>query len=325
MIKRLISVCAGTYNEEDNIEFAWQRITAVMKDLDNYEYEIIFSDNDSKDNTRKLLRELCQRDSHVKAIFNSRNFGPSRSGMNMITASNGDAVIVLPADMQDPPELIPEFIKYWEEGYPLVLGQREGSANSRVDRGLRSIYYSIIDRFSDVPQKRQVSGFGLYDRSVINKLDEINDYNTDIRFQLADLGYRTKLIPYEQSKRKYGKSSYNWYRFFDFGLISLLSTSRKPLRIMTMLGLVASLVFFFIGVFYLIAKLIFWDNFIAGSAPILIGVFFIGSVQVLFLGMLGEYIGLIDARIRSRGHPYVVEDERINFNTEHDDATDEVV
>lgn len=316
MERRKISICIGTYNEEGNVENAYARTTAVMRELLEYDYEILFSDNDSKDKTRELIRELAGKDRHVKAIFNSRNFGPGRSGRNMINNATGDAVVVMPCDMQDPPEMIPDFIKYWQEGYPVVMGQKESSENGVFDRFLRKIYYGIIDKLSEVPQQKQVTGFGLFDRSVICDLSRSNDTETSMRHLLADLGYRTKLLPYTQAARTAGKSSYNLYRFIDFGILSMCSTSRKPLYLMTMMGCVAAAISFVIGLVYLIYKLVFWESFAAGSTPVLIGVFFLGSVQLFCLGLIGEYVGIMSERVKSQNRPLVTEDERINFDDE---------
>ncbi|MEG1517378.1 MAG: glycosyltransferase family 2 protein [Raoultibacter sp.] len=316
MDKKKISICIGTFNEEGNVENAYERVTAVMQALPAYDYEILFSDNDSQDNTRPLIRELAAKDKRVKAIFNSRNFGSGRSGRNMINNSTGDGVVVMPCDLQDPPEMIPDFVKYWEEGYPVVMGQKAESKNNAFDRFLRKTYYAIIDYFSEVPQVKQVTGFGLFDRCVIDELARTNDTETSMRHLIADLGYRTKLLPYTQAKRTAGKSSYNLYRFVDFGIMSLCSTSRKPLFMMTMLGCIASCISFLIGIVYLVYKLVFWDSFVAGSTPVLIGVFFLGSVQLFCLGLIGEYIGIISERLKSSVRPLVTEDERINFDSE---------
>lgn len=314
MGRKKISICIGTFNEEGNIEAAYARTTEVMRDLSDYDYEILFSDNDSKDKTRELIRGLAAKDPRVKAIFNSRNFGPDRSGRNMINNATGDAVVVMPCDMQDPPEMIPEFVRYWEEGFPVVMGQKESSENGPIDRFLRKIYYDIIDKLSEIPQQKQVTGFGLFDRQVVFELSRNNDTETAMRHLLADLGFRTKLIPYTQAKRTAGKSSYNLYRFIDFGILSVCSTSRKPLFLMTMVGCFASAISFAIGLVYLIYKLIFWDSFAVGSTPVLIGVFFLGSVQLFCLGLIGEYIGIMSERIKSQHRPLVTEDERINFD-----------
>lgn len=306
-----VSVCIPCYNEEKNIETAYERVKKVLETLDHYEWEIIFEDNASKDDTVSILRKLADSDKRVKVILNTRNFGPYRSAKNCCFSATGDAVICIACDMQDPPELIPEFLKYWEEGYLLVLGQKLSSKESPVKYKLRSLYYKIIKTFSDVPQTEQITGFGIVDRKVYQQVKELDEPEMAFRNLVAELGYEVKKIPYEQEKRKEGKSSYNIWRYLDFAITSLVRTSFVPLRLATLLGVFCSFISFVIGVVYLIYKLIYWDSFMVGMAPLVIGIFFFGSVQLFFIGLLGEYIGMILRKVTKR--PIVVEKERINF------------
>lgn len=306
-----VSVCIPCYNEEKNVVTAYERVKKVMETQDNYEWEIIFEDNASKDDTVSILRELAASDERVKVILNTRNFGPYRSAKNCCFSATGDAVVSVACDMQDPPELIPEFLKYWEQGYPLVLGQKLSSKENPVKYKLRSLYYKIIKTFSDVPQTEQITGFGVVDRKVWQQIKELDEPEMAFRNLVAELGYEMKKIPYEQEKRKAGKSSYNVWRYLDFAITSLVRTSFVPLRLATIMGMFCAFVSFIIGVVYLIYKLIYWDSFVVGMAPLVIGIFFLGSIQLFFIGLLGEYIGVILRKVTKR--PIVVEKERINF------------
>ena len=313
MHRKLISICVATFNEVDNVVGIYSRISKSIESLSAYDFEIIFYDNDSQDDTRKLIRELCDKDKRVKAIFNSRNYGPGRSSRNALMATRGDVVISVAGDQQDPPELIPEFIRHWEQGYPVVFGQKTSSENKRFDWFARSFFYWVIKRLSDTPPLSQVTGFGLLDRSVVDVLNKMRDSETPIRYLIPDLGFRVKLIPYVQDRREKGRSSYNLYKRLSFGILAICISSRKPLRFMTISGFLFSVTSLLIGMVYLVYKLLNWNSFSAGAAPLLIGVFFIGSVQLFCLGLIGEYVGIITEGLRSKGRPMVVEDERINF------------
>ncbi len=313
--RKKITVCVPCFNEEGNIDNAYARITKVMQGLPEYDYEIIFADNNSTDRSRELIRDICERDrAHAKAIFNEQNMGPGRSGNNLVFSSSGDAVAIIPCDLQEPPELIPQFIEWWEKGYKLVMGQKQDSELSKVNKGSRGLYYKIIDIFSDYPEYPQVTGFGLMDISVVRTFQRMGEPVTEWRHLFAECGYDVKLIPYKQAARTAGKSSYNLWRFLDHGILSLCTTSRKPLRWMTLLGLAAAVLAFIVGIVYLVLKIINWNNMDMGTAPILIGVFFIGAVQLFCIGMLGEYIGIVSERVKSKERPLVIERERINFD-----------
>lgn len=310
-----ISVCIACYNEEENIYPMYAAATKQMeKFTDRYDYEILFADNDSKDGTRDILRSIAKNDKHVKVIFNTRNFGPMRSGTNCERRATGDVIVELPCDFQVPPELIEEYLKLWEEGNLIVCGQKFESEENKFKFFLRKVYYKIIKIFSDTPQYDQLCGLMVIDRKIVDVMRQVDEPEMSFRHLIAELGYKIKLVPYKQQKRKAGKSSYNIYRYFDFAITSLINTSYLPLRLSVILGLGISIICFIIGVVYLIYKLIHWDTFNAGIAPVLIGIFFLGAVQLFFLGILGEYIGMILKKTRK--YPIVVEEEVINFDNE---------
>lgn len=304
-----ISFVIACYNEVGNIEELVNRIINAMS-RESYKYEIIFADNASSDGTQDILRKLANKNKQIKIILNNRNYGPTKSPRNALRHASGDVVIGLAADLQDPPELIPQFIREWEKGYKLVYGQKLSSDEGIVKHSLRSLYYNIIDFFSEIPQYKHLSGITLHDKGV---LDEMLNADPDIpfRYLIAEMGYPVKLIPYKQNKRKSGKSSYNINRYFNFAINSLISTSTIPLRIATICGCFMVAICFIIGLIYLIMKLRNWDQFSAGTAPMLIGVFFLGSVQILFIGLIGEYIGAILKKL-TKQMP-VIEKELINF------------
>lgn len=307
-----ISVCIPTYNEEDNVIPAYEKVSEVLKSLNSYDYEIIFEDNDSRDKTQEIIRGVCKDDKKVKAIFNESNYGPTRSNKNCLYNSSGDAIITLPCDLQEPPEMIPEFVSFWEQGNKVVWGQKTGSEENKVKFFLRKVYYSIIRSFSEVEQYNQTTGFGLMDREVIESIKKYDDLKISYRHLIPELGYHVKLVPYTQRKRQHGKSSYSISRYYDFAITSFVRTSLKPIRIVTLIGGIVALLSLIVGFVYLVLKLLFWKMFAAGQAPIVISVFFLGAVQLFVTGILGEYIGIITERITKR--PFVIEKERINFD-----------
>ncbi len=310
-----ISICIACYNEAGNIRELVERITRVMT-KEQYEYEMIFSDNASIDGTQEILKELAGNDTRIKVIINSRNYGPTKSGKNALKHAVGEGVIGIASDLQDPPELIPRFLREWENGYKLVYGQKEGSEEGIIKYKLRDLYYNIINLFSDLPQYKHISGIALYDKSV---LKEMLCADPDIAFRhlIPELGYPVKLIPYKQNKRKSGKSSYNVARYFNFAMDSLISTSTAPLRVATVLGCIMSFLSFIVGIIYLVMKLKHWHQFTMGTAPMVIGMFFLGSVQLLFIGLVGEYVGAVLRKV-TKQLP-VIEKELINFDDEQED------
>lgn len=310
-MRKKVSINVPCYNEEDNVKPMAEALSRIMQSLD-YDYEIIFRDNCSRDATRERLRELAAKDKHVKAIMLNRNYGTGGRGRRMrLGYSTGDVIIHIACDFQEPPELIPEFIRYWEQGYKVVAGQKTGSKEGKIKYFLRHVYYKIMNAFSDIPQYEHMSGIMLYDREVMEEILKI-DEDIVLRNALADMGYEVKLIQYVQEKRRSGKSSYNVWRYLNFALNSLVNTSTAPLRLMTVAGFCMSIVSFLLGVFYFIMKLTLWYRFSAGMAPVLIGMLFLGSVQLLFMGVLGEYIGAILRKVSRQ--PDVIVSEKLNLD-----------
>lgn len=337
---KLITVLTPCFNEAANVSIVQERIAAVMNDLGRklgstsareipggtelnaeisrvtseelvYDYAHIFIDNASTDETQKELRKLAANDPRVKVIINQRNFGHVRSPFYGLLHSPGDAVIVIAADLQDPPELIPEFVKKWREGFLIAVGQKVNSKEPPLLFALRRFYYRLTRRLADVNLLENVTGFGLYDRKVIEAFRALDDPYPYVRGLIAELGYPVARIPYEQPKRVRGISKNNLYTLYDIAMLGITSHSKVPLRLATMLGFAASVVSFVVALIYLIYKLVYWDRFALGVAPIVIGLFFFASVQLFFIGIIGEYIGAIHTRVSKR--PLVVEKERINF------------
>lgn len=315
-----LSIMVPCYNEEGNVRQMAKTLVDIMEPL-NYQYEIIFTDNCSKDNTRNILRELAAQNKQIKVLLNNRNYGmDGRSARNSQKYASGDAIIGIACDFQEPPELIPEFIKYWEQGYKVVAGQKTASKEGKIKYFLRHMYYKIMNVFSEVPQYDHMSGIVLYDREILEEILKVDD-DIILRNALADMGYDVKLIQYVQENRRSGKSSFNVWRYLSFALNSLVNTSTAPLRLMTVSGFCMAVVSFLMGVFYLIMKLTVWYRFSAGMAPVLIGMLFLGSVQLLFMGVLGEYIGVILRKVSRR--PDVILREKINFDEETDETTNQ--
>lgn len=318
-MRKKVTVYIPCYNEEDNVKPMAETLTQIMRSLD-YEYEILFRDNCSTDATEERLREVAAADKHIKVVLFNRNYGIIRGRGAFFKHFTGDVIIYIPCDFQEPPELIPEFIKYWEEGYKVVAGQKIASRESKIKYFLRHVYYKIINILSDVPQYEHMSGILLYDREVLNELLK-TDEDIAMRNALADMGYEVKLIQYVQQKRKNGKSSFNVWRYLSFALTTMINTSTKPLRIMTVTGFFMSFISFVLAVFYLIMKFTIWYRFPIGIAPILIGMLFLGSVQLLFMGVLGEYIGAILRKVSKQ--PDVILRGKINFDEETDETTNQ--
>ena len=312
---KTISIVVPCYNEEENVIPLSRAITALFeKELADYRYELIFIDNDSRDRTRELLRGLCQSDPDIKAIFNAKNFGQFNSPYYAMLQTSGDCTILMAADFQDPVEMIPKYIREWEKGYKIVIGIKTSSKENRLMYWLRSCYYKTIKKLSDVEQIEHFTGSGLYDREFIEVLRKLDDPTPFLRGIVAELGYRRKEIPYEQPRRRAGKTHNNLYRLYDAAMLSVTSYTKAGLRLATIFGSICAVVSMLIALVYLVMKLIWWDRFPAGMAPMLIGMLFLGSVQLFFIGFLGEYIMSINQRVMKR--PLVIEEERINFNEE---------
>jgi polyisoprenyl-phosphate glycosyltransferase len=299
------------YNEEGNVEEIYAQVKKVLQQLSDYDYEHIFIDNASRDNTVKILTDIAQNDPKVKVIVNARNFGPVRSGYHGLLQCYGDAVIPIVADLQDPPEMILQFIQKWEEGYGVVKAVKKPAPETFFFYHARQVYYYIMDNLSDVIVSKNFTGFGLYDQKVIALLREIDDPYPYSRGLMEELGFESFTFQYQQNQRKCGISSYNFYRYYDEAMLGITSHSKVPLRIATMLGFALSLLSLLVALAYLIAKLLFCDAFPFGTAPMMIGLFLIASVQLFFISIIGEYIGLMHMRILKR--TLVVERERINF------------
>ena len=307
---RKISIITPCFNEEDSILELYERINQAMYGL-NYEYEHIFIDNSSTDRTIEKIRGLSIKDKRVKAILNTRNFGHIRSPYYGLLQGSGDAVIILASDLQDPPERIPEFIHEWESGFHVVIGVKTKSKESTIFYFSRSLYYKILRSLSDVELIEHFTGFGLYDRKVIEILQNLNDPYPYFRGLIADIGFPIAKIEFIQPKRKHGITKNNLYTLYDLAMLGLTGYTKIPLRLATMLGFLSAGISFLVGLIYLIYKLIDWQNFSLGLAPVVIGLFFLGSIQLIFLGIVGEYIGAIYTQVMHR--PLVIEKERINF------------
>ena len=308
----LFSIVSGCLNEGANVEELYRRIVAVFEnELPDESFELIFIDNASTDDTETYLRKLAAEDRRVKVIFNTRNFGHLRPGMHAMYQAQGDAVIGMASDLEDPPELIAEFIRRWRTGYPIVLGQKESSEESPIFFMIRSVYYSVLNKLSEVPLVENATGFGLYDRKVVNDIKSINDPYPYFRGMLCELGYKISLVQYRKPQRKRGFSKNNLYTLWDMAMLGMTSFSKVPLRLATFIGLITALGSSLVGCFYLIYKLIFWSEFQLGTAPLAVGFFFLGAVQLIFLGILGEYVGAIYTQVLRR--PLTIERERLNF------------
>lgn len=307
----LISIVTPCYNEEGNAREMYEAIRAIFAGLPQYRYEHIFIDNASKDGTPRILRELAAGDANVKVILNARNFGHVRSGYYALLQTSGEAVIALACDFQDPPELIPEFLRRWTAGSKVVLGVKESSDESGLFYAVRDRYYRTLARIADIELVRQSTGFGCFDKSVIEALRRIDDPYPYFRGLIAEIGHEPSLVPYRQPARQRGLSSQNFYTLYDLAFLGIVNHSKVPLRLATMTGFASAAISLLVALCYLIYKLLFWTQFTLGIAPILIGFFFLTSVQLFFIGIVGEYIGSIYTHVRH--HPHVFEKDRINF------------
>ncbi len=308
-----VSIVVPTYNEEKNVIPLSEAIVSELKEnLSRYDYEIIFIDNDSQDGTRNKLREICGNNCRIKAIFNAKNFGQFNSPYYGLLQSTGDCTILVCADFQDPIDMIHRFVEEWEKGYKIVIGQKTTSKENPIMYFLRSCYYRTIKRLSSVEQIEHFTGFGLYDRDFIDVLRDLKDPTPFLRGIVAELGFRKTIIPYEQQQRRAGKTSNNFMKLYDAAMLSFTSYTKIGLRMATFIGFAVSFASIAIALVYLILKLIYWDRFVAGTAPILIGMFFLGAIQLIFMGVMGEYILSINTRVMNR--PLVIEEERLNFS-----------
>ena len=307
-----ISVLIPCYNEAENVGPISRAVTEILeKELPQYDYELVFIDNDSTDGTRDIIRGLCADNPRIKAILNARNFGQFNSPYYGMLQVTGDCVIEMVADFQDPVEMIPKYIHEWEKGYKIVIGIKTSSKENRLMYWLRGCYYKMMKKLSDVEQIEQFTGSGLYDRDFIEVLRNLDDPTPFLRGIVAELGFKIKQIPYEQPKRRAGETKNHFYQLYDAAMLSITSYTKAGLRLATIFGSICSLISMVVAVVYLVMKLMYWDRFPAGMAPVLIGMCFLGSVQIFFIGLMGEYILSINARVMKR--PLVIEEERLNF------------
>lgn len=311
-MKKTVSILIPCYNEEENVGPMSEAIVNLFEnELTQYNYELVFIDNDSHDKTRELLREICSKNPNIKAIFNAKNFGQFNSPYYGILQTTGDCTISMVCDFQDPIELIPQYLQEWENGYKIVIGIKTSSKESKIMYFLRSVYYKMIKKFSDVEQIEHFTGSGLYDREFVEVLRNLKDPKPFLRGIVAELGFRRKEIPYEQPQRRAGKTHNNFYTLYDAAMLSITSYTKIGLRLATFVGCGVGMISLLVALVYLVMKLVMWNQFQAGMAPILIGMCFLGALQLFFIGLLGEYILSINERVMNR--PLVVEEERINF------------
>jgi polyisoprenyl-phosphate glycosyltransferase len=309
--KRSISIVTPCFNEEENVEDVYRRVRAVMAGLARYNYEHIFIDNASRDKTVQILKRIAHSDRNVKLIVNARNFGHVRSPFHAFLQAQGDAVIGLVADLQDPPELIPEMVAKWEDGYSMVLCIKKSSSENPVMFWVRKMYYRLVERLSSIETFENFTGFGLYERKVVEAIRSFREANPYFRGMIAEIGLPHYEIDFAQPKRQRGFTKNNLYTLYDYGMLGITNLSKVPLRVVTFLGFICAALSVMAGLVGLIYKLAFWNNFSVGTAPLVIGLFFLGSVQLVSMGILGEYIGAIHTQVFNR--PHVVEKERINF------------
>lgn len=308
-----ISILIPCYNEKENVGPMSEAIVEMMtQNLSSYDYELVFIDNDSTDGTRDILRTICAANHKIKAIFNAKNFGQFNSPFYGVLQVTGDCVIQMCCDFQDPVDLIPQYVREWENGYKIVIGIKTSSKEHKLMRFLRTCYYKVIKKMSDVEQIEHFTGSGLYDRDFIEVLRKLDDPTPFMRGIVAELGFKRKEIPYEQPQRRAGKTHNNFYSLYDAAMLSITSYTKIGLRLATFAGLGIGALSGILGVIYFVLKLMYWDRFPAGTAPILLGMLFLGAVQLFFIGFIGEYILNINKRIMKR--PLVIEAERLNFD-----------
>lgn len=306
-----VSVVTPCFNEEDNVRPLHLAVAAVFGSHPEFSFDHIFIDNCSRDKTPEVLRALAREFPNVKVILNSRNFGHIRSPFHGLIQARGDAAILIASDFQDPPEMINDFLKKWGDGFKVVVGVKTAADESSLMFGIRTFYYKLVNRLADVELTSNMTGFGLYDRQVIETLRSLDDPYPYFRGLIADIGYESAKITYHQPKRARGITKNNFYTLYDLAMLGITNHSRVPLRIATMAGFLMATLSLFVATSYLVAKLIFWDFFSVGIAPIIISLFFFSSVQLFFIGIIGEYIGAILTQVQKR--PLVIERERINF------------
>jgi polyisoprenyl-phosphate glycosyltransferase len=307
-----ISIVTACYNEEENVETLYTEVKKIFQEkLKDYEYEHIFIDNASKDETVPILKRIASVDRNVKIIVNSRNFGHIRSPHYGLLQATGDAVISIVADLQDPPDMIPQFINKWEEGFKIVVGIKKQSDESSIFFFIRKFYYKIVTKLAEIELVGNYTGFGLYDKRVIEILRNIPDAYPYFRGLICDIGFEKAMIEYRQPGRKRGITKNNFYTLFDMAMLGITTHSKVPLRLASMMGFGTAIFSLIFALLYLTYKILFWNSFQLGQAPLVIGLFFFSSVQLIFIGIIGEYVGNIYTQVLNR--PLVIEKERINF------------
>jgi glycosyltransferase, family 2 len=312
---KTISILVPTYNEEENIPLIYDRIKKIFgTSLSNYNFELIYIDNYSLDRSREIIEELSEKDSRVKAIFNAKNFGFSRSCFYGLLQGTGDCTVLIFADMQDPPEVIVDFVKEWEKGNQIVIGIKNRSRENPIMYLIRGVYYKIIKKIADIDHIEQFTGFGLYDKKFIDVMKQLKDSNPYLRGIVAELGPERAEVYYEQKQRERGKSTFNFFKLYDVAMLGITSYSKVVMRLATIMGFLMSGICFILGIITIVMKLINWDSFQLGLAGLSVGMFFMGSVILFFIGFLGEYILNINIRVMDR--PLVIEQKRVGFKEE---------
>ena len=311
-MKKKISIRIPCYNEEENVPLMYEEIKKLFdSELKKYDYEILFIDNKSLDNTREEIRKICSKDKNVKAIFNAKNFGQFKSPYYGLLHTTGDCTISIAADFQEPVDMIPKFIEEWEKGNKIVCAVRSASKESKIKYAFRKLGYALISKFSDVNTIDHFTGFGLYDKSFIEVLKNLDDPEPYFRGIVSELGYEPKIVYFTQAERKHGKSSNNLVTLLDAGMIGITSYTKKEIHLATLFGFFTAALSFVAAIVYFILKLCNWNSFNAGVAPIVIGIFFLGGIQIFLISFIGEYVVSINQRVMNR--PLVIEEERINF------------
>jgi glycosyltransferase involved in cell wall biosynthesis len=309
---KLISVVTPCYNEEENVEEVYNQVKDVFVKLEKYTYEHIFIDNASKDKTVSILKGIAEEDKNVKLIVNTRNFGHIRSPYHALLQSKGDAVILIMSDLQDPPALIVDFVRKWEDGFKIVVGVKNKSEENPIMFAVRRLYYNLIEKYAETDQVKNFTGFGLYDKKFIDELKKFDEPYPYFRGLVTEIGFEIAKVEYVQRKRKKGVTKNNFYTLYDIAMLGFVNHSKVPLRMATFIGFSVSLLSFLVAVIYFLYKLLFWHRFQMGMAPMIIGLFFFAAVQLFFIGIIGEYIGSIFTQVKKR--PLVIEKERINFS-----------
>ncbi len=308
---KTISMVSGCYNEEGNLQEYYDRITAVFKKFPQYDYEIVVADNCSTDNSRAVIREIAAKDRRFKAILNANNFGHIRSPYHALLQTTGDAVVVLCSDLQEPPEMIETFLQKWEEGFMIVCGVKPKSKENPLMFLIRRLYYRLMASFSEIHQIQNFNGFGLYDRKVVEALKQYHESYPYFRGLVSEIGFKRIEVPFVQAARKHGKTKNNFFTLYDNAMIGFINHTKLPLRLAAFMGFVVAALSMVAALVYFIYKLLYWNQFNVGLAPLVIGVFFFSSVQLIFIGIIGEYIGAIWTQVKNK--PLVIEEERINF------------